>query len=147
MKGGTIVQYVMIEDVHDYSSSRVGIISVLSNKTIMQTNYDSGVATSPCSSQDNPLVVRGMSYALTKRVGECTPEEREYKLEYGRWTKERFMARHGYEAFSNYCSEYGKKYYEKHREEHIERVKQNRRRRVVRPSTHAVVDPTPQELL
>lgn len=73
--------------------------------------------------------VRGMSYVLTKRVSECTPEEREYKQEYGRWIKERFMARHGYEAHSNYCSEYGKQYYAQHRREHIERVKQNARKR------------------
>ena len=59
---------------------------------------------------------KGMSYVLTKRIADCTPEERDYKRAYARHLKTRMVERIGRENYHEYNSNYGKQYYQLHRE-------------------------------
>jgi hypothetical protein len=58
---------------------------------------------------------KGMSFLLTKRIGECTPDEKAYKLAYSRHIKQRYIARKTPEKNSEYNSKYNKEYYTLHR--------------------------------
>ena len=72
---------------------------------------------------------KGMSYVISKRIAECTEQEKAYKRAYAKWVKSRFIARHSPERCRQYNHEYSKLYYAQHRDEHIARVKRNTRKR------------------
>ena len=59
---------------------------------------------------------KGMSYVLTKRIADCSDEERKYKRAYSRHLKTQMIERMGREKYHTYNSEYGKQYYQLHKE-------------------------------
>jgi hypothetical protein len=66
---------------------------------------------------------KGMSYLLTKRLSDCSDEEKEYKREYSRHIKQRYIAKKSPEKYSEYNKEYGKQYYQLHKKELQDRAR------------------------
>jgi hypothetical protein len=59
---------------------------------------------------------KGRSHLLTKRLAECTEEEKAYKRAYTRDIKARYKARKTPDKCAEYNSQYGKQYYQLNRE-------------------------------
>jgi len=69
---------------------------------------------------------KGMSYLLTKRVADCTADEKEYKRAYARHVKQCYIAKKTQVKYHEYNSTYGKQYYELHKEELLEKARQQK---------------------
>jgi hypothetical protein len=67
-----------------------------------------------------------MSYLLTKRLAECTQEEKAYKRAYTRHIKTRMVERIGKENYHRYNSNYGKQYYQMHKDKLRERARKRK---------------------
>lgn len=72
---------------------------------------------------------KGMSYCLKKKKAECSDEEKEYKLQYSRWIKGRYIKKKSPERFHNYNSAYGKEYYKLHQEKLKDKARDRQRDR------------------
>jgi hypothetical protein len=60
---------------------------------------------------------KGKSYLLTKKISECTPDEKDYKQAYARYIKQRYMARLTPEKIAEKTSSYNKEYYRLNRDQ------------------------------
>ena len=60
---------------------------------------------------------KGMSYVLSKKKVDCTPEEAAYKREYSKYLKQKYISKISPEKYSNYNKEYGKQYYQLHKDD------------------------------
>lgn len=73
--------------------------------------------------------IKGMSHLLTKRMADCTEEEKAYKRSYTKYIKGRYLAKQNKDEFSLKTKLYNQKYYEQHKDDLRTRSRENSRKK------------------
>ena len=68
---------------------------------------------------------KGRSALLSKRLSECTDEEKVYKRAYARYLKQRYKDR-APEKYARYNSEYGRQYYQMNKDKLLSAARDRR---------------------